>query len=86
MVIAEGVVESATKTVNADSVQRDADERADRNHRHQLWLDQPQRPYTYPSPDITNVATPEQPSPVHRLIHHPHRVVQPPTPGYGRSL
>jgi hypothetical protein len=80
------VVESATKTVDADSVQRVADERADRNHRHQLWLEQPQRPYIYPSLDITNIETPEQPSPVHRLIHDPHRVAQPPSQGYGRSL
>jgi hypothetical protein len=31
-------VEAATTIVDADSVQRVADERADRNYRHQLWL------------------------------------------------
>jgi conjugative relaxase-like TrwC/TraI family protein len=80
------VVETATKTVQADSVQRVADERADRNYRHQLWVEQPQRPYIHPSPDITKVDTPEQPSPMRRLVHDQNRAIQPPSRGYGRSL
>jgi conjugative relaxase-like TrwC/TraI family protein len=83
---AELAVETATRTVEADSVQRVTDERAGRTYRHQLWLEQPQRPYIHPSPDTTKVETPEQPSPERRLIHDPHRAIQPPSQGYGRSL
>jgi conjugative relaxase-like TrwC/TraI family protein len=79
-------VETAKALVDVDSGQHVADDRADRQHRHQEWLERYMRPYLYPSRNITQVEPQEEPSPVRRPAHDQYRAAQPPSQGYGRSL
>jgi dsDNA-binding SOS-regulon protein len=79
-------VETARGLVEVDSVRHVADDRADRQHRHQQWFERSLRRYLYPSRTITQVEPLEEPSPVRRPAHDQYRAVQPPSQGYGRSL
>jgi hypothetical protein len=80
------VVETAKRVVEADSVQRVADDRAGREYRHQQWLEQSLPPYVYPIPGSTQVEPLDPGSPTRWPAHDKYRGVQPPSQGYGRSL
>jgi len=77
-------VETANGFVEVDSVQRDADDRADRQYRHQQWLERSMRPS--PNVVITPSGQLDRGGSFRRDAQDRHYTVKPPPPGYGRSL